>query len=64
MKNVPSGLRSLINKVDKLNVDNLALVPVDLSKPGHVVKNAAVKKTEYDELVKKGSNFKTTDNSD
>ena len=42
----------------------MALVPVDLSKPDHIVKNASVKKTEYDELVKKGSNFKTTDNSD
>ena len=51
-------------KVDKLDVDKLAPVPVDLSKLKDVVKNDIIKKTEYDELVKKVNNIKTTDNSD
>ena len=51
-------------KVDKLDVDKLAPVAVDLSKLKDVVKNDIIKKTEYDELVKKVNNIKTTDNSD
>ena len=51
-------------KVDKLDVDKLAPVSVDLSKLKDVVKNDIIKKTEYDELVKKVNNIKTTDNSD
>ena len=51
-------------KVDKLDVDKLAPVSVDLSKLKDVVKNDIIKKTEYDELVKKINNIKTTDNSD
>ena len=41
------------SKVDKLDVDKLALAPVDLSKLSDVVKNIVVKKTEYNVLVKK-----------
>ena len=37
---------------------------VDLSKPSNVAKNDAVKKTEYDELVKKVNTVQTTDTSD
>ena len=51
-------------KVDKLDVDKLAPVSVDLSKLKDVVKNDIIKKTEDDELVKKVNNIKTTDNSD
>ena len=51
-------------KVDKLDVDKLEPVSVDLSKLKDVVKNDIIKKTEDDELVKKVNNIKTTDNSD
>ena len=40
------------SEVDKLDVDKVVPVPVDLSKPSAVVKNGFVKKTKYDELVK------------
>ena len=39
-----TGLTSLKSKVDKLNVDKLVPVPVDLSKLSEVVKNDIVKK--------------------
>ena len=35
------------SKVDKLDVDELVPVPVDLSKPSNVVKNDIVKKDVY-----------------
>ena len=35
------------SKVDKLDVDKLVPVPVDLSKISEVVKNDVVKKTEH-----------------
>ena len=50
---MPTGLNSLKSKIDKINIDKLVSVPVDLSKLSDVVKNDVVKKTEYDELVKK-----------
>ena len=43
-----SNLASLKTEVDKLDIDKLATVPVDLSKVSDVVK-----KTEYDKLVAK-----------
>ena len=49
------------SKVDKLDVDKLAPIPVDLSKLSDVVKNDVVKKIEYNELVKKVNNYSTTD---
>ena len=39
-------------------------VPVDLSKLSDAVKTDVIKKTEYDELVKKVSDIKTTGTSD
>ena len=42
----------------------MASVPVDLSKLSDVIKNNVVKKTEYDELIKKDNNIKTTDTND
>ena len=36
-----------------LDVDKLVPVPVGLNKPSDLVKNDTVKKTEYNELVKK-----------
>ena len=53
IKNVPSGLSSLKSKVNKLNIVKLETAPVDLTKLSNVVKNDVVKKTEYNELVKK-----------
>ena len=44
MKNVLSNLSNVKSKVDKLDVDKLVLVPVDLSKVSDVVKTDAVKK--------------------
>ena len=39
-----TNLASLKTEVDKLDIDKLAPVPVDLSKPSDVVKNCVVKK--------------------
>ena len=63
LKNVPTNLSNLKSKVDKLDIDKLAPVPVDLSKLSNVVKNDVVKKTEYNELVKKVNNTSTIDTS-
>ena len=40
------------SKVDKLDVDKLVLVPVDLSKLSDVVKNDVVKRDAYDAKIK------------
>ena len=50
------------SKVDKLDVDKLATAPVDLSKLCDLV-NDVVKKTEYNEFVKKVKNISSTDTS-
>ena len=46
-------ISSLKTEVDKLNIDKLAPVPVDLSKLNDVGKNDVVKETAYDKLVAK-----------
>ena len=48
---MPSGLSSLKSKVDKLDIDELVPVPVDLSKLSHVVKND-VKKDIHNAKIK------------
>ena len=53
-------MANLKTKVDKLDIDKLATVPVDLSKPSNVVKNNVVKKTVYDKFVAKVDNIDTT----
>ena len=53
LKKIPSSLRSLKSKVDELDIGKLKTTPVDLSKLSNVVKTDVVKKTEYNELVKK-----------
>ena len=63
MKKVQSNLSDLKIKVDKLDVDKLKPVSVDLSKLSDVVNNDVVKNTEYNELVKKVNNINTTDTS-
>ena len=55
-----SNLASLKTEVDKLDIDKLASVPVDLSKLSDVVKNDGVKETVYDKLVAKVDNIDTT----
>ena len=47
-----SNLASLKMEVDKLDIDKLAPVPIDLSKLSDVVKNKVVKKTEYNTNIK------------
>ena len=55
-----SNLASLKTEVDKLDIDKLVPVPVDLSKLSDVVKNNVVKKTEYNKLVTEVCNIDTT----
>ena len=57
---IKSNLASLKTEVDELDIDKLALVPVDLSKLSDVVKNDVVKRAEYDKLVIKVDNIDTT----
>ena len=56
-----SNIASLKIEVDKLDIDKLAPVPVDLNKLSDVVKSDVIKKTEYDNLlVTKVNNNDTT----
>ena len=48
-----TNLANLKTEVDKLDIDKLVPVPVDLSKLSDVVKNDVAKRTEYDKLVAK-----------
>ena len=52
MKNVPTSLGNLKSKADKLDVDKLVPLPVDLSKLRNVVKNDVVEKDAYDAKIK------------
>ena len=55
-----SNLTSLKTDVDKLDIDKLVPVAVDLSKLSDVVKNDVVKKTVYDKLVAKVNSIDTS----
>ena len=55
-----TNLANLKSEVDKLDIDKLATVPVDLSKQSNVVKNDVVKKTDYNKLVTKVDNIDTS----
>ena len=55
-----SNLASLKTEVDKLDIDKLVPVPVDLSKLSDVVKNDVIKKTVYDKLVAKVNSIATS----
>ena len=48
-----SNLASLKTEVDKLDIDKLVPVPIDLCKLRDVVKNDVAKKAVYDQLVAK-----------
>ena len=56
-----TNLVSLKIEIDKLDIDKLGPVPVDLTKLSDVVKNDVVKKTMYDKLVAKVNNIDTSD---
>ena len=55
-----TNLANFKTKVDKLDIDKLVPVPVDLSKLSNVVKNEVVKKTVYNKLVAKVNNIDTS----
>ena len=55
-----TNLASLKTEVDKLDIDKLAPVPVDLSKLSDVIKNDVVKKNVYDKLVAKVNTIDTS----
>ena len=55
-----TNLATLKTEVDKLDIDKLVPVPVDLSKLSDVVKNDVVKKDVYDKLVTKVNNIDTS----
>ena len=55
-----TNLANLKAEVDKLDIDKLVPVPVDLSKLSDVVKNDVVKKTAYDKLVAQVSSMDTS----
>ena len=46
-----TNLANLKSRVDKLDIDKLVSVPVDLSKLNDIVKNDVIKKTEYDAKI-------------
>ena len=55
-----SNLASLKTEVDKLDINKLTSVSIDLAKLSNVVKNDVVKKTEYDKLVNKVNSIDNT----
>ena len=58
---MPINLSNLKSKADKLDVDKLVLVPVDLSKLRDVVKNDVGKKHVYSAKIKNDIEDKTPD---
>ena len=57
---IKKNLANLKTEVDKLDIDKLATVPVDLSKLSNVVENDVVKKTVYEKLVARVDNIDTS----
>ena len=56
-----TNLASVKTEVDKLDIDTLVPVPIDLAKLSNAVKNDDVKKKEYTKLVTKEDDIDTTD---
>ena len=54
-----ADLASLKTEGDKIDIDKLKTVPVDLAKLSNVVKNNVVRKTEYNKLATKVDNIDT-----
>ena len=57
---IKSNLVSLRTEIDKLDIDKLVTISVDLSKLSDVIKNDVVKNTEYNKLVTKVDNIDAT----
>ena len=57
MKNVTTNLSNLKSKVDKLDVDKILPVPVDLSELSDAVKTDFVKKDVYNGQIKNTSYY-------
>ena len=55
-----TNLASLKTEIDKLDIDKVVPVPVDLSKLNDVVKHDFDKKTVYDKLVTKVNSIDTS----
>ena len=55
-----TNLANLKTEVDKLDINKLAPVPVDVSKLSDVVKNDVIKKTVYNKLVVKINSIDTS----
>ena len=55
-----TNLANLKTEVDKLDIDKLVPIPVDLSKLSDVVKNDVVKKAVYDKLTIRVNNIDTS----
>ena len=55
------NLASLKTEVDKLDINKLVLVPVDLSKLSDIIRNDVVKKAIYDKLAAKVNTIDTSD---
>ena len=55
-----TNLTNLKTEVDKLDIEKLVPVPVDLSKLNDAVKDDVVKKTVFDKLVAKVNNIDTS----
>ena len=53
LENVPSGLNTLKSKIDELDISKSKITPSDFSKVSNPFKKEVVKKSEYDELIKK-----------
>ena len=54
------NLAILKTDVDKLDIDKLMPVPVDLSKLSDLIKNEVVKKTMHDKIVARVNNIDTS----
>ena len=55
-----TNLANLKTEIEKLNIDKLVPVVVDLSKLGDIIKNYVVKKDVYDKLVAKVNSIDTS----
>ena len=60
LKALKTNLANLKTEVDKLDINKLVPVPVDLSKLSNAVKNEVFKKTVYDKLVARVNNIDTS----